>query len=270
MEITIYDDFDLRKISESGQCFRCKQIDKKYRFITLNHVLYVEPLSASSFEISCCSNDWHMIWKPYFNLSRNYADIRKLAQNDPFMSAAADAGSGIRILKQDSWEMMIAFIISQRKSIPAIKKSVKLLAANYGEIIHTKYEDIYSFPTPEALSKATDNELAQCGLGYRIPYIKDATTKVLTGSVLADSWNSYTDEDLLSMLKTVKGVGDKVANCIMLFSYGRTASAPIDTWIKKIIAKYYDGQNPFLKYGNNAGIMQQYAFYYILHHKTEV
>lgn len=270
MIITISDDFNLQKICESGQCFRCKQIDKKYRFITLNHVLYIESLSDFSFEISCSSDDWHMIWKPYFNLSRNYADIRKLAQNDPFLSTATDDGSGIRILKQDSWEMMITFIISQRKSIPAIKKSVEMLATNYGEIIHTKYEDIYSFPNPKALSKATDDELAQCGLGYRIPYIKDATRRVMTGSALADFWDSYTDEDLLYKLKTVKGVGDKVANCIMLFSYGRTASAPIDTWIKKIIAKYYNGQNPFMKYGDNAGIMQQYAFYYILHHKTEV
>lgn len=270
MIITIHDDFNLQKICESGQCFRCKQIDGKFRFITLNHVLYIEPLSASSFEISCCSDDWHMIWEPYFDLSRNYADIRKLPQNDPFMSAAADAGSGIRILKQDSWEMMITFIISQRKSIPAIKKSVELLASNYGEIIHTKYEDVYSFPTPEALSNASDDELSQYGLGYRIPYIKDAIAKVLAGSVLSDSWDSYTDDVLMAMLKTVKGVGDKVANCIMLFSYGRTASAPIDTWIKKIIDKYYDGHNPFLKYEDNAGIMQQYAFYYILHHKTEV
>ena len=148
--------------------------------------------------------------------------------------------------------------------------SIVSVTVNYSEIIHTKYEDVYSFPTPKALSKATDDGLAQCDLGYRIPYIKDAITKVMTDSILADSWNSCTYEDLLSMLKTVKGVGDKVANRIMLFSYRRTTCAPIDTWIKKIIAKYYNGENPFLKYGDKAGIMQQYAFYYILHHKTEV
>lgn len=270
MIITTYDDFDLQKICDSGQCFRCKQIENFYRFITQDHVLYIKPLSDSSFDISCNSDDWNRTWIPYFDLSRNYAKIRTYIQNDQFMTTAANTGTGIRILQQDSWEMLITFIISQRKNIPAIKKSVEALAAAYGNTIHTEYEKINTFPSPEVLNHATETELAQCGLGYRVPYIKDAAAKVLNGTVLSDSWNDFDDETLLTKLKTVKGVGDKVANCIMLFSYGRTASAPVDTWIRKIIVKYYDDRNPFVKYGDNAGIMQQYAFYYIQQHKTEV
>lgn len=270
MQITISDDFDLDKICNSGQCFRCSEINGFYRFIFQNHVLYIKQLSETSFEINCNDKEWTAIWIPYFDLTRNYTQIRSCIHDDPFMRKASDSGIGIRILKQDTWEMLITFIISQRKTIPAIKKSVEALSRTYGNKITTDYETLYLFPSAETIYNASDSELSQCGLGYRLSYIKDAATKAMHGCVLTDSWRFFDDETLFTMLKTIKGVGDKVANCIMLFSYGRTASAPIDTWINKIMKTYYNGQNPFLKYGNSAGIMQQYAFYYIQQHKMEV
>lgn len=163
---------------------------------------------------------------------------------------------------------LISFIISQRKSIPAIKKSIEALAKLQGEALHTAYEDVYTFPTALALSEAEDSALSDCGLGYRIPYIKQTASAVHHGHTLLKDWDSLDDMSLLSMLKTFHGVGDKVANCVMLFAYGRTASVPIDTWIHKIIAEKYEGQNPFPAYDANAGIMQQYAFYYIQKNKS--
>lgn len=264
------DDFDLQKIADSGQCFRCRQIHGAYRFITGKNVIYIKPESSAQYSVSCTPKEWEETWIPYFDLKRNYKYARDSIAPDGFMEKAADFGKGIRILRQDAWETLASFIISQRKSIPAIKKAVEALAGSYGEVIHTEYEDIHAFPSASILSKATDSSLADCGLGYRIPYIKHAASTVGGNHMLLKSWDSLDDTSLLSMLKTIHGVGDKVASCVMLFAYGRMSSAPVDTWIHKIIEEKYAGHNPFPMYQNNAGIMQQYAFYYIQRHKEEV
>ena len=94
------------------------------------------------------------------------------------MEKASAEGAGIRVLRQDSWEMLISFIISQRKSIPAIRKCIESMAASFGHAIETEFETVYSFPTAEALAAATDRSLHDCGLGYRLPYIQDAANKV--------------------------------------------------------------------------------------------
>jgi N-glycosylase/DNA lyase len=137
-----------------------------------------------------------------------------------------------------------------------------MLSEKYGVPHDTPYETIYSFPTVDQLSRATAAELSDCKLGYRVPYIIDAIAQVSSHSTDLDDLYSFDDETLLSSLKNVKGVGDKVANCIALFAYGRIALAPVDTWIRKVIDDEYAGVNPFPGYGSVAGIMQQYAFFY--------
>ena len=166
--------------------------------------------------------------------------------------------------------MLIIFIISQRKNIPSIKKSVEALAELCGRAIDTPYERVYTFSTPQELCCASDEELAKCTLGYRLPYIKDAISRVVSGELNLDTLAQLDNEALMAALQSVKGVGEKVGNCVMLFAYGRTFRVPVDTWIKKIIAEKFNGENQFLQYGENAGVMQQYAFYYILQHKSEV
>jgi len=270
MIITISDDFDLQKIAYSGQCFRCALINGMYRFITDNAVIYLKQLSETKYDASCTPGEWEQIWSPYFDIARDYRQIRKSAAPDGFMEKAAESGKGIRILRQNRWETLVSFIISQRKSIPAIRKSIEALCKLCGDPIHAGQEELYAFPSPCALLQASDSDLSDCGLGYRLPYIKDAAAALARNSALLDEWAVFDDMALLSSLKTIRGVGDKIANCVMLFAYGRTASVPIDTWINKIITEKYNGQNPFLKYGADAGIMQQYAFYYILQNKTEV
>ncbi len=270
MIVTIPDDFDLQKISDSGQCFRCRQIHDAYRFITGRNVIYIKPKTAVQYHVSCTLKEWEEIWIPYFDLTRDYQSTRNGIDPDGFMEKAADFGKGIRILRQDAWETLISFIISQRKSIPAIKRAIEALAESHGEIIHTEYEDIHAFPTASILSQATDASLASCGLGYRIPYVKHAAAAIAGNHMLLKDWDALDDPSLLSMLKTIHGVGDKVASCVMLFAYGRMSSAPVDTWISKIIEEKYAGRNPFPSYQDHAGIMQQYAFYYIQNHKTEV
>ncbi len=270
MIIQICDDFDLEKIVKSGQCFRCISLGDTYRFLTGAHVLYIKPISNTEYDISCSMDDWKNIWYPYFDLARNYQVVRQAISNDDFLTQAANFGQGIRILKQDAWEMLISFIISQRKNIPAIQKSIDTLSKTFGERIDTPYETIHLFPSPYALYTASDSDLHKCGLGYRVPYIRDAAEKIYCGKIDLNVLSSAEDFVMMDSLMQIKGVGPKVANCIMLFAYAQTSKVPIDTWTKKIIVEKYDGINRFYEYGANAGIMQQYAFYYIQNHKSEV
>lgn len=275
MIITIEDDFNMRKIADSGQCFRVKEIQPGlFRFITLNYVLYISKLSENTvgtdssncscmYEISCSEEEWNSIWINYFDFERNYSAIRKtVPKTDSYMLKCAEYGTGIRILKQDPFEMLITFIISQQKKIPDIMKAVEKLSEKYGHIIHTPYEDIYSFPTIDEIKNITAGDIADVKLGYRSPYIIDAVDKVHHGDLVLDSLYSLSDEELFNALLSVKGVGTKVANCICLFAYNRVSMAPIDTWIKKTIEGQYSGINPFPSYGDVAGIMQQYMFFH--------
>lgn len=269
MEISIIDDFDLQKIAHSGQCFRVREFeDGTFRFVTGREVLYIKELSAKHFEISCSDEVWSRTWVPYFDLERSYLHIReRIPDSDKYMQLAAREGQGIRILHQDPWETLVTFVVSQRKSIPAIQYSVELLANQFGEAITTPYETLYTFPTVLQMTKADDQDLVECKLGYRVPYVKDAIAKVMSGSVDLVTISDLSDIEILNVLKTIRGIGNKVANCICLFSYGRTGVAPVDTWITKIIAQEYDGVNPFPAYGEHAGIMQQYAFYFAISNK---
>lgn len=265
MLIILTDDFDIRKIAESGQCFRANPgQDGSFCFVAGDRKCTIRPVSESGEEITMdvdvATDEWESFWKWYFDMETQYSLIRQNAMKfeDEFMIQACNNGKGIRILRQDPWEMLISFIISQRKSIPAIKSCIEKLCAAFGE----KKDAFYAFPTPKALANADITILSQCGLGYRLPYIKDAATKVFNGEIDLTAVNALDDESLSDELKTIKGVGDKVANCILLFAYHRTSSVPVDTWVKKIMKENYDGQNPFPKYGEYAGIMQQYAFFH--------
>ncbi len=267
MKITIDDDFDLEKIIGSGQCFRPSRIsDDTYRFITGSHVVEITDKSAGSrksshdaeevsdLEVSCSAKEWDRVWRPYFDLDTDYRQIRRsVPADDIFLQNAAEIGAGIRILRQDKFETLISFIISQRKSIPAIRTCIEKIVALYGR------DGL--FPKPSDMLDATEDELASCGLGYRISYIRSAVTAVASGEVDLESLDDLPDEELFEELKKFAGVGDKVANCVALFAYHRTGRAPVDTWIAKVIDEKYGGISPFPRYKNNAGIMQQYMFY---------
>ena len=271
MTVQITDDFDLKKIADSGQCFRIKAFpDGTYRFITGNQVLYIRKIEPKLYDINCSEEIWNSVWYPYFDLDRSYSEIRKrIGPRDRYMLAAAENGRGIRILRQDPWEMLITFIISQQKTIPAIKAAVETLSAAYGSLIANSMEELYCFPTPGQLSYATEEILREYKLGYRAPYIMDAIKQVQEKKIDLYGLASRSDRKLFETLKQVAGVGDKVSNCICLFAYGRTRLAPVDTWIKKAIDQKYKGKNPFPKYKDGAGIMQQYIFYYAQTHKEE-
>lgn len=283
-EIYIKDDFDLEKIRTSGQCFRVRKLDRNqgddpqtYSLIFRDHYLelhksnYIKETSelGQRYQISCSESEWDSIWSNYFDLQTNYADIRKEHYKDnDFTDICMNFGTGLRILRQDPWEMLITFIISQRRSMPAIASAVDKICNMFGDTITTRdtissIETTYKlFPTPEQLANAKTAEIAKAGVGYRVEYIKCAAEMVSSGELDLVKLGILDDDKLYSELCRVKGVGTKVANCVMLFGYHRVGRAPVDVWIERVINQDFNGVNPFPKYGDVAGIIQQYFFYY--------
>lgn len=264
MNVLIRDDFDLQKIINSGQCFRAVEIKPGlFRFMSGRHVLYISQNRGIHYEISCSKYVWNHVWKPYFDLFFDYEALRrKIPTGDTFLTKAADYSKGIRILNQDPWEMLITFIISQRKSIPAIRTSVEKLCGKAGQKIETPFESLYTFPTPKALSALSPDDLRDCSLGYRTPYIYETTRLIRKYPHLLKEMDHFPDEELVSKLMELPGVGIKVADCTALFGYHRTGLAPVDVWIQRVIDTCYCGNNPFPVFGKDAGIIQQYLFYY--------
>ena len=258
-QIRIQDDFSLEKIADSGQCFRCRQAeDGAWVFITGRHMLRIRSVKENVFDVSCDRSTWDRVWHPYFDLDRNYARIRSDACGlFSYLDHALDTGAGLRILRQDPWEMLITFILSQRRSIPVIRRSVQLICEAFGE----KSESHIRFPSPEALAQAGDEPLRQCCLGYRAPYVRKTAAMISQGIMPPVFPDSLSTPELLDALMTFPGVGRKVANCVALFGYGRMDAAPVDTWIARVIEEDFGGKAPFDTFPETAGIIQQYLFY---------
>lgn len=264
MIAAVQDDFDLDKIIGCGQCFRPRRLeDGSYLFLTGRRLLRIEPLSEGRFRADCPEEEWNGFWAGYFDLSRNYARIRRsVPASDPFLRRAAACGAGIRILRQDPWETLVTFLISQRKNIPGIRTSVNRLCTLLGEPLFRQGGTEHAFPSPSDIAAAPDEALSACGLGYRLPYVRSAAEQVLSGRVDPDALGREDGETLTRTLLSFRGVGKKVADCVSLFAYGRCDCAPVDVWIARMIRQHYGGRNPFCAYGDDAGILQQYMFYY--------
>ena len=266
MEIRINDDFDLKKIVGSGQCFRPKEVSAGlFRFIVGENILHIQKRGENLFEADCSAEDWQNVWKNYFDLDTDYAavrrDIETFAAGKPYEKILRDAtnfGAGIRILKQEPFEMLISFIISQRKNIPAIRSSVERICARFGR----RVGEVNLFPRLDEISSATLDDLTGLGLAYRKGYILDALEKISRGEIDLTALEKFSDDELVENLKTIRGVGDKVANCVALFAYHRVDRAPVDVWIKRAIDEDFSGENIFETFGKNAGILQQYIFYH--------
>ena len=264
----IHDSFDLEKICDSGQCFRTRTFeDGTVRFVSGEDVLYIRQETAHRYHLSCSEETWQRRWHAYFDLDRSYDELcQSVSDVQPLMTEAMHFGRGIRILRQDPWEMLLTFIISQRKSIPAIRTSVDKLCSAFGHRLETDREVLFTFPTPEELSGAGAEDLQNCALGYRTGYVLEAVRCVLTGQLDLHSLESQSDEQLLQSLMALHGVGLKVASCVGLFGYGHMGCVPVDVWIDRFIRQDCQGDSPFERFGPCAGIMQQYAFYYKKHH----
>ncbi len=259
---------DLGRIERSGQCFRWIPDGESYKIPAFGMLVKASPAKKgtdievlSRLKKGITEDHVKKLWSTYFDAELDYSGIRSMPdKNDAFLIKAAINGDGIRIICQDPFETLITFIISQRKSIPAIKTSVERICSSVGRRIPGT--DVFDFPTPRELSSLSFDELLSCGLGYRASYISSAAEAFDRRDMDAESLSSMDDESLLQTLMTLKGVGVKVANCTALFGFHRLDLFPIDVWIQRALDKYYGGTFPLEKYHPYNGIMQQYIFAY--------
>ena len=269
------ENLSLKQIADSGQSFRWKeQSDGSFIVTAMNETIHLIEKNSDLIINGINEDSFKHKWYHYFDLDRNYKKVIKtLKGRDQYLDEAIKYGKGIRILNQDLWEIIITFIISSNNNIPRIKNSIEMLSQKYGTFIKTiNGEDYYSFPKASILSQAKIEDLRACGLGYRDKYILKTSQMVAEGEIDLKHLKAMSTNEAKKELKKLVGVGNKVADCILLFACEHPSAFPVDTWVKKVLAEYYDFHEKkqekvvvFVKnhFGEFAGIAQQYLFYYI-------
>ncbi|MCR5099543.1 MAG: hypothetical protein K6B14_11450 [Lachnospiraceae bacterium] len=264
MILRITNDFDLKKIADSGQCFRWfEQDDGSYIIPHLGYCLHIRKVTDDTYELSCTGDEYRDVWSHYLDMETDYTRVRSLIprDTDPFLYNAASSQQGIRILRQDLWETLISFIISQNRNIPAIKNSIELLCALCGEKMTAPDGSIiHAFPSPEAVAALTPDQLDGCRLGYRTRYIHETAAGVVDGSISLTGYEDLSDDECMERLMSITGVGKKVASCVLLFGLHRIDAFPIDVWIRRILDNEYPKGYPMEAYRPYNGIYQQYMF----------
>ena len=270
--------FNLVHIFECGQCFRWnRENDGSYTGVIKDGVLNVKEVGNNFIFRGNLSRNIKEVVYDYFDLKTNYTSLKeKLSSIDEYMKESIKFGYGIRILNQDLWECIISFIISANNNIPRIKKIIERLSLNYGKEIKFNGEKYYTFPSVESLSHASVEDLRNMGLGFRDKRVFRTTKMILNKEIdleeLIESDNtSYIEEELLKL----DGVGEKVANCIMLFALKRFDTFPIDVWVRRVMNDLYIHEKEEEKvsktkikkiaeekFSNYQGIAQQYLFYW--------
>ena len=271
--------FDPKQVFECGQCFRWNaKPDGSYTGVFGKNILNVKKEGKSLYIKGICNGDIKEICKRYFDLDRDYEEIKStLSKVDDNVKESISYGSGIRLLNQDLWETLISFITSANNNIPRIKKIIERLSKEYGKPIKWNNETYYTFPTAEELKNVTVEEFREVGLGFRDKYIFEAVKKVLTNEIDLKKIEKIQDtEELRNKLMEFNGVGEKVADCVLLFSTLKRLDAfPIDVWVRRVVGELYfpDIDEKKLdkkqiqnlakeKYEGLAGIAQQYLFYW--------
>lgn len=269
MEIQIAD-MDLAQIAGSGQCFRMERLeDGGWRLIAGKRCLKLYQIGEQSparFVFSCGEEEFKEFWHSYFDLGRDYGALRKCVDpQDVYLNQAVSLGWGIRILRQDLWEMIITFIISQQNHIPRIRRCVRLLCERYGECLEdSEGGKYYAFPEVRRLAEAKLEDLLACNLGYRANYIRKTAQMIAKGEVSLEAAAAMPYEQARDELKKLCGVGIKVAECVCLFALHHVDAFPVDTHISQMLSAHYPKGFPFDRYKGFAGILQQYIFYYEL------
>ena len=281
---------DLQQIHQSGQCFRMVPLPEHtypsgarngYRLISGLCVL--RAWQDGPFVCLDCPHEDLSFWLSYLDMGRDYqAVIASIDRENTYLKAAAMSGTGIRILRQDPWEMIITFVISQQKTIPCIRRLVEDISRRWGQKIGDGDEKnfaVYSFPTPKELARASLEELLDLKLGYRAKYIHRLSQDAAAGILDLKKLETMEYGQAMEYLTGFYGIGKKVANCVCLFGLHHIEAFPVDTWIEKILLREYFSAKKyrrtpknrlydtiladhFGKYGGYAGVLQQYIFYY--------
>ena len=251
--------FDPFVSCECGQCFRFVRLsENEYDLFACGRKLNIQKQKDGWFFADIDEEAFKEKFFDYFDLSRDYGKIISELSYDENIARASKAGNGIRIFRQDPWETLVSFIISQNNNIPRIKKIIESLCKLLGE----ESDGYYSFPTAEKILSAGIEGLSPIKAGFRAKYIIDAAEKVVSREISLEYIAVCGYENALCELKKIKGVGDKVANCVLLFGFGYYQAFPVDVWVKRVIGKYYGTGFDSKTFGDFAGIAQQYLFYH--------
>jgi N-glycosylase/DNA lyase len=257
--------FDLAQTLDCGQAFRwSKSGENGEKFTGIAHGrrvniffeknnLILENISLQEFETT---------WKNYFDLNRDYENLREFLKNSPnseTLCKALEFSPGLRLMRQDAWEVLISFILSQNSNIPRIKKMIESLCENFGEKLPCGG---FAFPSPEKLASLNETDLAPIRCGYRSSYISDAARRVADGSFNPHELQKLSSDEIHNALLQIRGVGPKVAECVLLYGFGRVERFPIDVWIKRVMSQFYPQGFPH-EIKNFSGIAQQFLFHYI-------
>lgn len=275
------DHFSLEQICLSGQCFRMSRSEGSgersgaapvpsdtgvYRVIAGRRYLNVVQRGEECV-FHCSQEEYDYFWKVYFDLENDYkAYICQINPRDAYLLEAAELGQGIRILRQDLWEMIVSFLISQQNNILRIRRCIENLCREYGErMAAPEGEEYFGFPGPEALAGLDQDALMGCNLGYRSKYVVGAARRVAEGKMDLDRVRQMPYRKAREELLKIYGVGEKVADCICLFALHHLDAFPVDTHISQALAAHYRRGFPNRRYRGFRGVMQQYIFFRELH-----
>ncbi|MDO4982798.1 MAG: DNA glycosylase [Eubacteriales bacterium] len=260
VELCSTDEMDIVKTFECGQCFRWNADENGvYRGIAFG---YPAKLWTENGRVYLRSYAPAMLWREYFDLERNYAEISRGFCGGGYLDECIAYGQGIRILRQEPWEALCSFIISQCNNITRIKGIVERLCAMYGERVDFDGDTYYTFPTAQRLSELSAEDLAPLRSGYRAPYIVSAAAAVTGGGVDLDALIHTDHVSAKKELLKLNGIGEKVANCAVLFGLHHMEAFPIDVWIRRALKEHFPPDFDPDTLGEYAGLAQQYIFFY--------
>ncbi|MBO5927279.1 MAG: 8-oxoguanine DNA glycosylase [Clostridia bacterium] len=263
--------FNIKDTLECGQIFRFRPFKKGYFVISGGHACYVFEENSTTF-LHVENGDEEGYFLNFFDIKRDYESIVLTLEKsqEEIIKTSVNLGKGIRILKQDLAETLFSFIISQNNNIPRIKSTIEKLCFSFGEEKEFMGEKYFAFPNYNAISNLNISTLKSFGLGYRAEYVLNLAILLKNGLDL-NQLKTLSDCDLKAELLKIKGVGPKVADCVMLFAFSRTGSFPVDTWLKKVYIENFNGNETNTvkiskyftdRFSQNSGFLQQYLFNY--------
>lgn len=255
--------FDLKKTFECGQCFRFDSVGDGYEGVAFGKLLTLKNTDGGIEITGITKEEFESTFAGFFDLERDYSKIDGVLSTDPVLAPIIPFSTGIRILRQEPFEALTSFIISASNNIPRIKKIIALLCESFGDKNTRGDRVYYSFPTAERLSALDISDLAVIRAGFRDKYILDCAKKVHSGEIDLDAIAKMQYADAARELMKINGVGQKVADCALLFGFGFLDSFPKDVWIKRVLKSYYNTEDSRdLDFHGYGGIAQQYLFYY--------
>ena len=266
-------DFDIEETLECGQCFNFEKIDEKeYIVISRGRLIHVRQKQDDLVLLNGKQEDTE-IWEDYFDLKRNYSEIKRhLLLHNKELEEAINLKPGVRILNQEFYETLISYIISQNKNITHIKQIIRMISEKYGTSLGMiNGKEYFRFPTIEELGKLTKEHFLECKTGFRAPYLKSAVDALNDGSLVYEELVEMKEDEVRASLLKVKGVGEKITNCVMLFGLGFRDAFPVDVWIKRIMEELYFDKETSIeeiqrfakeRFGEYGGYAQQYLFFY--------